>query len=179
MNIFFVDEDPGKAAEALVDKHVVKMILESAQLLSTAHRVLDGDEFVDSSTGRKIKRWRLHDSREEVLYKATHINHPSAVWARESVENYLWLVEHFAGLLDEYTYRYGKRHKCFDMLVYLYSPPFNLKAYDGTPMPSAMAEEYKISNDPLTNYRNYYRVGKASMHKWTKRQPPEWIYNEH
>lgn len=176
MNIFYVDEDPVKAAQALVDKHVVKMILESAQLLSTAHRVLDGVESTAlSKTGRKKKVWALGDSRDSILYQATHINHPSAVWCRYSVENYLWLVEHFYALLDEYTFRYGKRHKCYDLAYTLQSPPHNMRMHEGSPMPSAMADEYKVGSDPLTNYRNYYKFGKSSMHKWTKRQPPEWI----
>jgi len=178
MNIFYVDHNPVVAAQSLVDKHVVKMILESAQLLSTAHRYLDGVEVVGKSkTGRKAKRWVLNDSREDVLYSATHINHPSAVWCRESVENYNWLVEHFFALGNEYTYRYGKTHKCFqgDLAYMLQSPPNSLKVYEWTEMPSAMADEYKISNDPLTNYRNYYILGKSRMHSWKNRQPPEWI----
>lgn len=176
MNIFYVHPDPVIAAQSLVDKHVVKMILESAQLMSTAHRILDGQQVdAKSKTGRKTKRWILPDEREHTIYTATHVNHPSAVWCRASVENYLWLVEHFAGLLDEYTHRYKKRHKCFDLLMPLQSPPHNLKEWDMTPMPSAMAPEYKISDDPCTNYRHYYKIGKASMHKWTNRQPPEWI----
>ena len=176
MNIFYVDADPVVAAQALVDKHVVKMILESAQLLSTAHRVLDGKEIEGKSeTGRKAKRWILPDEREMVMYKATHMNHPSAVWCRTSVENYLWLVEHFFALCDEYTRRYGKVHKCFAMGLYLQSPPHKLKEYDWTPMPSCMDEEYIISEDPCTNYRNYYTIGKSTLHKWTNRQPPEWI----
>lgn len=175
MNIFYISADPIQAAQWMVDKHVVKMILESAQLLSTAHRVLDGKEWVDSSTGRRIKRWELADSREHVMYKATHINHPSAVWARQSVENYLWLVEHFEALLNEYTYRYNKKHKCYDMLYTLQSPPLQLKAWDATPMICAMPDEYQTSTDPVENYRNYYRVGKANLHKWTGRKAPDWI----
>jgi len=102
LNIFFVDSDPVVAAQSLVDKHVVKMILESAQLLSTAHRLLDGEEFEGKTkTGRKAKRWKLHDARENVIYSATHINHPSAVWCRQSVENYNWLVDHFFALMLE------------------------------------------------------------------------------
>lgn len=161
----------------MVDKHVVKMILESAQLLSTAHRLLDGTQIEGTSkTGRKAKRWILHDGRQDVLYQATHINHPSAVWCRQSVENYSWLVEHFYALMAEYTHRYTKKHACNGDLSYmLQSPPHKLKDYDWTTMPSAMADEYKISDDPLTNYRNYYKIGKATMHKWTNRQPPEWI----
>jgi len=177
MNIFYIDEDPIQAAQWMVDKHVVKMILESAQLLSTAHRILDGREVEGKSkTGRKVRRWILDDSRDEVIYTATHINHPSAIWCRESVENYNWLVDHFFALMQEYTHRYEKTHKCFGDLSYmLQSPPNNLKEWDWTPMPSAMADEYKISDDPLTNYRNYYKIGKSNMHKWTNREKPEWI----
>jgi hypothetical protein len=177
MNIFYIDHDPIKAAQGMVDKHVVKMILESAQLLSTAHRLLDGTQVESTSkTGRKAKRWILHDGRQDVLYLATHIHHPSAVWCRQSVENYSWLVEHFFALMHEYTHRYAKKHACFgDLSFMLQSPPHKLKDYDWTNMPCAMADEYKISDDPLTNYRNYYKIGKATMHKWTNRQPPEWI----
>ena len=177
MNIFYIDKDPVIAAQWMVDKHVVKMILESAQLLSTAHRIIDGVETQGkSATGRNVKRWLLSDAREPVLYSATHINHPSAVWCRKSVENYNWLADHMFALLNEYTHRYNKHHKVEGDLSYmLQSPPHNLKEYDMTVMPSAMADEYKVSNDPLVNYRNYYKVGKARMHKWTNRQPPEWI----
>lgn len=175
MNIFYISTDPIQAAQWMVDKHVVKMILESAQLLSTAHRVLDGKEWVDASSGRRIKRWELGDGREHVMYKSTHINHPSAVWVRQSVENYLWLVDHFEALLHEYTYRYNKRHKCHEMLYMLQSPPLGLKAWDATPMICAMPDEYQTSTDPVENYRNYYRVAKVNLHKWTKREAPDWI----
>lgn len=180
MNIFYISTDPVQAAEWMVDKHVVKMILESAQLLSTAHRILDGVEVAGKSkTGRNVKRWILNDSRDPVIYTATHVNHPSAVWCRQSVENYNWLVEHFHALGQEYTYRYNKKHKCFDgeLAYMLSSPPNNLKTYEWTEMPSAMADEYKISNDPLTNYRHYYKVAKARMHVWKNRQPPDWIFS--
>lgn len=185
MNIFYVDKDPMDAAQALVDKHVVKMILESAQLLSTAHRVLDGQMQVrerlvpgtlENPKYRKHKLWVLPDSRNDVMYQATHINHPSAVWCRQSVKNYDWLVDHFFALMREYTHRYGKTHKCYGEISYmLQSPPHNLKEWDWTEMPSCMANEYIISNDSLTNYRNYYILGKSKLHKWTNRQPPEWI----
>ena len=178
MNIFFVNKDPVQAATNLVDRHVIKMILESAQLLSTAHRVLDG-RIVEgkSKTGRNVKRWILDDGRDTVVYQATHINHPSAVWCRESVENYNWLVDHFHALMDEYTFRYNKTHKCKGELSFqLSTPPKNLQTYDMTIMPCAMADEYKISNDPIINYRNYYKLGKIDLHHWTNREPPEWIY---
>lgn len=177
MNIFFVDFNPETAARCLVDKHVVKMVLESAQLLSTAHRVLDGQEKTEKSdTGRNVKRFVLNDSRDSILYQATHINHPSAIWCRQSKENYKWLLMHFFALMAEYTYRYGKEHKCFGAISsFLIDFPNNLKDNDWTPMPSCMDEQYIISTDPMINYRNYYKVGKASLHSWKYRQPPAWI----
>ncbi len=109
MNIFYLSKNPKECAEMHLDKHVVKMIIEYAQLMSTAHRVIDGHEYYDlTANGRKIKRWRLDDDRETVLMKASHINHPSAVWTRASDLNYIWLYNMWQHLLDEYTYRYGK-----------------------------------------------------------------------
>jgi len=160
----------------MVDKHVVKMILETAQLLSTAHRLLDGTESIDTSSGRKKRAYTLPDDRDTILYSATHINHPSAVWARQAVENYNWLVDHLFALGTEYTYRYGKQHLTITKLgVPIASPPLNLKEWDMTPMPSCMDEQYKIGEDPIANYRNYYKYGKASMHSWKKREVPVWI----
>lgn len=178
MNIFYVETDPYKAAESMVDKHVVKMILESAQLLSTAHRLLDGVEYVgQSQSGRKAKRWRLPDDREHILYSATHIHHPSAVWCRENRKNYEWLFGHFIGLLNEYTYRYGKTHKCAEPVFVdrLSRFPTNMAYGDFTDPTPAMLDEYKIGDDSLASYRNYYKVGKTHLHKWTKRETPQWM----
>lgn len=176
MNIFYLSEDPVQCATWMVDRHVVKMILESAQLLSTAHRVLDGHlENGKTKTGRKVKRYVLRDERDSVVYKATHINHPSAIWTREAVSNYNWLADHMFALMKEYNYRYGKVHKCNELGLTLQSPPYNLKDYDMTKMPSAMATQYIISDDPITNYRNYYKNGKSHLHTWTNRNPPEWM----
>jgi hypothetical protein len=176
MNIFAVHNDPIIAAQSLVDKHIVKMVLESCQLLSTAHRLLDGEQYIDKTkTGRNVKRWRLPDERETVLYSATHINHPSAVWCRATNNNYNWLYCHFVALLHEYTYRYGKIHKCEDMVVALMQPPLNIPVGYLTPVTPAMPDEYKVPNDHVESYRNYYRTAKERMHKWTKREKPEWI----
>lgn len=177
MNIFYVHTDPRAAAESLVDRHVIKMILETAQLLSTAHRILDGTEYVgQSASGRKAKRWRLPDDRETILYSATHINHPSSVWCRQSKANYNWLYEHFIGLLEEYTYRYGKTHKCANpnFVAALSQFPKNMPIGNLTPPTPAMGEEYLCSTS-LESYRNYYTHGKKHLHKWTKRPMPEWM----
>lgn len=177
MNIFRVDGRPDFAAYALGDVHVRKMLLESCQLLSTAHRVLDGEVIeAFSKNGRKIKRYRLPDARDYTIYQASHTNHPCAVWTRESVENYNWLVAHAFALAEEYEMRFSKKHKCAGEVLYaLASPPLNLKKWEPTPAPSVMPDEYKISGDPLTNYRQYYKMGKTAQHKWTRRQPPAWL----
>jgi len=176
MNIFYVNKNPILAAQSLVDRHVVKMVLESAQLLSTAHRVLDGFYSVQKTiTGRNIQRWTIPDERNDVLYTATHINHPSAVWCRESVTNYKWLVEHFFGLCEEYRWRYGKTHKCETIGEILRTVPKNIKLGGFTKMPSCMDSQYIISENPVINYRNYYKIGKSALHAWKNRNPPDWI----
>lgn len=163
MNIFFLHEDPVKAAQMQADKHVVKMVLETAQMLSTNHRILDGDE-----------KGVLPDARQENFYKATHRNHPSTVWARQSVENYNWLADHLAALLQEYTFRYNKEHKTGRLLYDLQSPPLALNDWDWTTPPSCMPEEYQVGSY-VDNYREYYRKAKSHLHKWTKREPPNWL----
>ena len=176
MNIFAIDDDPSRCAEYMVDKHVVKMILETAQLLSTAHRVLDGVKTdALSKTGRKVSRWVLGDSRDDHLYSATHVNHPSAVWCRENINNYIWLYCHFLALLNEYTYRYGKHHKCEGMIDYLKGAPHNISHAPLTQVTPAMPDEYKVPYNSVESYRNYYKHSKTHLHKWTKRNPPEWL----
>jgi hypothetical protein len=176
INIFFVHNDPFIAAQSLVDRHVVKMILESAQLLSTAHRILDGVPYAaKSASGRQVKRWRLDDDRESVLYSATHVNHPSAVWCRESSGHYHWLYWHFVGLIDEYYHRYGKVHKCDSMKQFLVDIPNNIKHLVFKQPPPAMDKSYIISEDSVANYRNYYSQGKSHLHKYTNRNAPEWL----
>jgi len=115
MNIFILDESPVKAAQLQCDKHVVKMILESAQMLSTAHRLLDGRMVLGKSkSGRSAKEWKLEDEvLDTVLYKAVHIGHPCTIWTMESISNYNWHFQHYKALAEEYEYRYGKTHKSF------------------------------------------------------------------
>lgn len=176
MNIFYLSKDPIEAAQMMVDSHVVKLVLESCQLLSTAHRILDGVPVLDKTkTGRNITRYQLSDNRNDVLYQATHINHPSSVWVRKSNNNYNWLHAHLMGLLNEYTYRYGKIHKCMDIAVALYSLPNNIPVAHFTPPTPAMKPEFLIDKDSLKSYRNYYINGKTHLHKYTKRHAPDWL----
>lgn len=178
MNIFYLDNDPVKCAQMHNDKHVVKMILETAQLLSTAHRVLDGVETIGlSQSGRKKKIWKLDTELDDTLYSATHINHPSAVWVRQSRANYNWLVSMFQELCKEYTYRYGKTHKCEAMLeTFTYGPkniPVTKPFTEPTP---AMPDDVKIEKDSIASYRNYYIKNKTHLASWKKRNVPEWFH---
>jgi hypothetical protein len=183
MNIFYLDNDPVKCAEYHVDKHVVKMILEYCQLLSTAHRVIDGKETIaESKTGRKVKRWILPDNRETVLYSATHINHPSAVWCRQSAMNYHWLYTLLVECCKEYTYRYGKIHKCESsgLVNRLQTTPNNINGTKGFTEPTpAMPDACKVPSDSLKSYRNYYIMEKQRMWSWkgkiNSRTPPPWF----
>ncbi len=177
MNIFYLDENPWVNTELHCDKHVCKMIVEYAQLLSTAHRVLDGEQYIDSSSGRRIKRWRLDDvDMENNLYKASFVNHPSAVWVRESKANYRYLMHLWYGLCLEYEYRYEKKHKTFLKLKsYLTKIPKNIN-YDKrlTEIPQCMPDDVKADN-AVDAYRNYYVQYKKSFAKWTDRPTPEFM----
>lgn len=151
MNIFFLHFLPRLCAIYHVDRHVVKMILESSQLLCTAIYV---------STG-KVE-----------FCRPTHRNHPSAVWARANKSNWFWLKCLALELCKEYTYRYGKVHKYEEKLRKLTVPP--LPDTDWFPPTPAMDDKYKVGNE-LKSYRNYYRLGKIHLHGWKKREIPPFI----
>ena len=162
MNIFYLDRDPEIAAQMMCDKHVVKMILESAQMLSTAHRVLDGDEYANKMG----------------LYKLAHKNHPSTIWVRTSSENYRWLFNHYDALMQEYTYRYDKTHATSRLRDALNKTPDNIPStqYPNTDPPQCMPEECK-GEDTVLAYQTYYIIEKSSFAKWKRREIPEW-FNE-
>ena len=155
MNIFILDKEVEKCAEYHCDKHVIKMILESAQMLSAVVR-LNG-----------------HD----IGYKLTHKNHPCTIWARESLSNYNWLVRLTRLLNYEYRYRYDKdiNHKSYDLVKTLPIP--DLPDIGLTPFAQAMPEQYKNKN-AVKAYRDYYINEKSSFLTWTKRKKPKWMNND-
>jgi hypothetical protein len=182
VNIFYLDNDPVKCAQMHVDKHVCKMVIEYAQLLSTTHRVLDGEEYRRlSANNRSIKAWRLPDGREERLMKPTMMNHPSAIWLRQSDKNYLWLYNMWCELLKEFTYRYGKTHACARLIPDLAVLPTNIpdKPFTG-PIP-AMPDECKVPGNSLQSYHNYYNMNKSHLWSWkgkiNSRPVPKWLIN--
>lgn len=172
MNIFFIHNNALVAARMMVDKHIPKMILESAQMLSTAHRVLDANlatENVWSSVN---------------IYKATHINHPCAKWIRESNLNYEWLYFHYKELAGIHFIKSGKEHKSWSDLKHFLQLPPAMIPYTSqmTLPPCAMPEEYKLHPQPTSlaeviwNYRNYYTNGKSHLHKWSgPNVQPGWL----
>lgn len=185
MNIFYLSHDHAQCAQWHVDKHVVKMILESCQLLSTARRLIDGvpkieRRLVPGSSPEKyrnVKRWVLEDypEHDKIIYQATHVNHPSAVWVRQSLENYVWLSDLTFALIDEYKYRYGKDHKCEIVARYLAHPPVKNFPQEGFTQPTpAMPDEYKVYGDSIASYWKYYRGAKSRMASWKNRDVPHW-----
>lgn len=164
MNIFATSQCPVQCAQEMTNVHVVKMILESAQLLSTAHFVLDG---------------------VQVGYKPTHQNHPCAVWARESLTNYCWLFKHFEALLNEFTFRTGKVHKSSEQLDALSWQPKNIEATAQTPFALCMPEEFARLGlfDQAKAYQAYLNIKFAEWRsrdkpikvEWTNRAKPSWV----
>lgn len=156
MNIFILDNDPIKAAQYQCNKHVIKMIVESAQLLSTAH------------------------PKEIAPYRHTHINHPCAKWVRESISNYEWLIKHAYALCDEYTKRYSKIHKTQNIIDWLAKNKPNLPNIGQTPFVLAIKDIQYHDVDPVKAYKNYYIGEKAKFANWEPRakSPDWWPFNE-
>lgn len=180
MNVFFIDRDPVLCAQYHVDKHVVKMIVEYAQILSTVKRKIDGRKIVTKSeAGRSFTRWILDGTDEEIYYKSTHQNHPSTVWAGESKANYLWLHSLLVAVSKEFEYRRQKEHrtKTSGLIEVLATPPNGLvdctKPFTD---PTPAMEDIYLCGDSLESYRKYYREKKKKLHVWTGRDVPEWIY---
>lgn len=151
MNIFYLDKDPKIAASYFYDKHKVKMILESAQMLCTAHR---------------------HYGNEDVPYKKAHYNHPSTIWTRENTKHYNWLYNHMLALGEEYTRRYNKIHKtiikCSSVLK---NAPKDMPTKDFVEPPQCMPNQYKVEGNSVKAYWNYY-IGD----KWKIANKNEKIY---
>ena len=160
MNIFVTSTDPEQCAQAYCDSHVNKMLLETTQLLCTAHHAC-GSTFPG-------------------IYKPSHMNHPSALWVRECVENYVWAWQLLRALHREYTYRRGREHGCFQLMFPLFKIP-------GKDWPMSHKPPKHIFVGPedcapgfpvVERYRELYRIKFQSFKRpmrWTKRNPPSWL----
>jgi len=152
MNIFFLDEDIKKCAEYHVDKHSTKMCVEYSQILCGVHWVAGG----------------------EAPYKLSHKNHPCSIWTRKSLSNYLYLCELGLELSNEYTYRYGKRHKSQDVIEWCLINKPNIPDIGFTEPAMAMPDEYKVKS-VVESYRNYYMGAKSGFAVWKNREKPFWF----
>lgn len=156
MNIFYLDTNPVNAARMLCDKHVVKMTLETAQILCT-----------------------VRHGAEWATYKPTHAKHPSVLWAGSSAYAYAWTAAHGIAIAAEYRKRYGKTHKSEPILRAAYNDTPELPAASEPP-PLVMPEIYRLAlADPwvsaIRSYRAYYKGEKIGMAEWRKGTPePDW-----
>ena len=153
VNIFALDKNPKQAAQWHMDKHVVKMSLETAQILCTV----------------------LNQKDIKTPYKSTHINHPCTIWAGKSMGNFIWLCELGIELCKEYSYIYEKDHKCRSIIEECLKNACIILNTEMTEFVQAMPEELKLK-DPIEGYKNYYIKGKSHMATWKKRNIPIW-YN--
>jgi hypothetical protein len=157
MNIFVVQHCPIRAAQDLCDKHVTKMILETAQMLSTCIQVQGGTS----------------------LYKMVHKNHPCTVWTRETQSNYNWLINHGFALSDEFTRRFSGIHKSRAVIADAAKVKNRKLRPHGplTPHPQCMPEQYKIPDDPVEAYRRYYVGEKLKFARWKYTDVPDWVHS--
>ena len=160
MNIFFLDKTPEGSAEMLCDKHVPKMLLESAQMLSTAVQ-------------------QYTDTPEGILYKSAYPNHPMTKWVGENKANFKWALDNALWINNEYEYRFKKNHKSFRIIQnildnnFMWDIPSNNR-FSITYPPQCMPDEYRNKNH-VTAYRNYYKGEKEYFAKWEKgRSEPKW-----
>jgi hypothetical protein len=156
MNTFYLDDNLEICAQYHHNAHCVKLILEGTQLASNAV-------------------WSVGKIGP---YKKTHWNHPLSIWGRTSYDNFQWICRYSLSLCAEYTYRYGKIHKCEQHLQNIISQDMNLPKLGITPRPLCMPEQYKLS-DPIESYRAYY-IGEKILNQnvridWKNRPIPEWI----
>ena len=155
MNIFYLDEDPKKAAIMLSDQHIRKMQIESAQMCCTAH-------------------WETGGTAP---YKRAHKNHPSTIWTRQSIQHYRWLVKHGLEICEEFKKRYGKEHATKQILEWCKINEPNLPDNGFVAPPQCMPDEFKGPNT-LASYKKFYILDKVSVKglNWNKlNNKPEWV----
>ncbi len=153
MNIFILSENPIEAAQMQCDRHIVKMTLETAQILCALHEP------------------------GVAPYKQTHFNHPCTVWARASLANYQWLCEHGIALADEYTFRYQKEHKSKNVILWCQKNTnlIDFPQKEQTPFALTMPDIFK-KKSAVESYRAFYVSEKSRFAKWQKgRPPPAWM----
>ena len=167
MNIFCLDRDPYVSAEMMCDKHIVKMIIETCQILSA---VVDRYYYETCSKDENLPQ-----------YPKAHKKHPSTLWAKESRDNTRWLIKHLHGLVHEYTKRYDKKHK-MDSYYKKYIELVEKCSFpkkDMTEFVQAITNKDLHRDDPIDGYREYYNKEKSKFAKWKLGNVPYWFKNEY
>lgn len=187
LNVFYLDHDPRAAAQAHCDAHCVKMIVETAQILSTVWHVAAPD-LVESGWDQPGKDvvpegevpWLHYRVAGQRVYRKTHPAHPSVLWAAANAGNYRWLQRLGIELLEEYSFRYGRQHASAPVLWTLELAPPTLSADPMYEPPAVMPEDLVVTADgyvdAVASYRNYYAEAKQALLKWKRRGPPQWIH---
>ena len=195
MNIFILHSNPKKAARWHADRHVVKMILESIQMLYTTHWVLSYPSLLSckssvalSKTQKKLPNppsfsvhktpYQLKNSSQRG-YRPVHVHHPCTVWVRSSLENYMWLCKLALHLILEHQHRWpaSELHSCASHAMWLFEHPPPLPNLPLTPFALAMPDEYK-KGDAIKSYRAFYKGSKTQRgitNRYTKRHKPHWL----
>jgi len=176
MNIFILDNDIDKCAEYHLDKHIVKMPLESAQMLCTTHWIHKYVGYVPRKINAEERAVVMEAKKTDPRpfpYLPTMENHPCTIWVRQSLDNYEWLYCLSLALNDEYGYRYGKSHKSVDEVI-LKLPEIDLPRKGLTPFAQAMPDEYKNEN-AVVAYREYYNKDKKHILAYKYREVPSWV----
>ncbi len=196
MNIFILHSNPNRAARWHADKHVVKMILESVQMLYTAHWVIAYPFLLDCKapiqlakvqktlpTPPSIRYYKAPFQQKDDTqrgYRPVHIHHPCTVWVRSSLENYLWLCSLAVALAKEHRHRWpdSAEHSCAEHAKWLLNNPPALPLTPRTPFALAMPDEYKKGKDAIRSYRAFYKGSKTERgitNRYTKRNKPHWL----
>ena len=186
MNIFALSKCPVDSAEQMIDKHVIKMPTETCQMLHTNILYM---QYVHVH-GKEPQLKNLKAFHQEIgseLMKPAMLNHPSTIWARQSIANFHWLYQHGMALCEEYTYRYDKIHGSHDRII------TGMRQREGinhsfpnnglTPVTIAMDDSYRIENTfddewefVIESYRHYYLEGKWKMADWKREERrPDWF----
>ena len=185
MNIFALSKDPVESAQQMLNKHIVKMPTETCQMLHTNALFMEyTDRYGQEPTLRQLKEY--HTLMDSKLMKPAMLNHPSTIWARQSIHNTLWLYNHGIALCEEYTERYGKEHGSFNRM--LQTPiEFDADTTLATPVSIAMFDTYRIPNEygehcweyVIDSYRHYYLEGKWKFAEWPEGKMPDWWPKNH
>ena len=191
MNIFALSECPVESAQQMIDKLIVKMPTESCQMLHTNILYMYYvSEFNSEPSLKELKAF--HKAIKSHLMKPAMLNHPSTIWARESLDNFNWLLAHGKALCEEYSFRYSKRHGSHDRIrdVDDYGKllrSHNFPCEELTPVSIAMDDKYKLNPNGSNHswgfvtiqYRHYYIEGKWRFASWKKNRTPKWWPNDH